>query len=412
MKTPMKTPAKPPVKTPLSSTPTVFFSLMRTKLGFVALAWSGRGLCLATFPHSTAELCLRALAGMAVDRGWGVERARGARPEWVVRLEKKLRAEHSGSASDSVLREEDSFPVDFSGVPEFHRRVYLEAMKIPRGKTRSYSALAAGAGSPRAARAVGQAMAKNPMPLVIPCHRVLAAGGKLGGFTAPGGLASKSQLLALEGAETGPRTFPRGFDAGTALAELSRQDPRLGRLIKKVGPFRLKIDRSGSPYEWLLRSIIYQQLNARAAATIHSRVRGLFGDRDPSPKELLAKSEALLSAAGLSRNKLAALKDLARFALEGQVPDRKRAQQMSDEELIESLIRIRGVGRWTVEMLLIFGLGRCDVLAVDDFALKKSAMLLHGLDAMPDRNALRLLGVRWKPWRTIASWYLWRALDT
>jgi O-6-methylguanine DNA methyltransferase len=400
------------MKTPLSASPTVIFSLIRTKLGFVALAWSGRGLCLVTFPHPSAELSLRALERMAADRGWSVERARGARPDWVVRLEKKLRTEHSDSASEPALREDESFPVDFAGVPEFHRKVYQEAMKIPRGKTQSYSALAAGAGSPRAARAVGQAMAKNPMPLVIPCHRVLAAGGKLGGFTAPGGLASKSQLLALEGADTGPRVFPRGFDANDALAELSRRDPKLGRLIQRVGPFRLKIDRSGSPYEWLLRSIIYQQLNGRAAATIHARVRALFGGRDPSPEELLAKSEALLSGAGLSRNKLAALKDLARFASEGRVPDRKRAQRMTDEELIESLICIRGVGRWTVEMLLIFGLGRCDVLAVDDFALKKSAMLLHGLDAMPDRNALRVLGERWKPWRTIASWYLWRALET
>ena len=209
-----------------------------------------------------------------------------------------------------------------------------------------------------------------------------------------------------------PLTFSRTFNEKTVARELAKSDPRLGKLIKKVGPFAFKCSKKGSPYHWLVRSIIYQQLHSKAAATIHGRVRDLFGGRDPEPAELLKMSDAKLAGAGLSRNKLAALKDLSRAALEGRVPDRKAMSRMSDEEIIELLIPIRGIGRWTVEMLLIFALGRADVLAVDDFALKKSAMLLHGLKAPPDRKKFFELGERWRPWRTVACWYLWRALDT
>ena len=255
-------------------------------------------------------------------------------------------------------------------------------------------------------------MAKNPIPIIVPCHRILASGAKLGGFSAPGGLTSKLRLLKLEGAEPKVREPWKTLGKSTdeALRHLVKQDPKLAKVIKKVGPYSFK-RRTGTPFEWLIRSIISQQLHRKAADTIQGRVRAIFGGRDPSPEELLQADNSLLAKAGLSRNKLAALKDLARAATEGQIPDRRKMSRMSDEEIIAALVPIRGVGRWTVEMLLMFGLGRADVLAVDDFALKKSAMLLHGLKEMPDRKVFAELGERWRPWRTVACWYLWRALD-
>jgi DNA-3-methyladenine glycosylase II len=202
----------------------------------------------------------------------------------------------------------------------------------------------------------------------------------------------------------------RSFDSKRACRELTKQDPKLGKLIKKIGPFELKIKSKVSPFEYLVRSIIFQQLHGKAAATIHGRVLKIFGDRQPTPLELMQTDGKLLRAAGCSGNKTLALKDLARAAHEGQVPDRKRLAKMSDQEIIDALVPIRGVGRWTVEMLLIFGIGRADVLAVDDFALKKSAMILHGKKDLT-RKEFQKLGERWAPYRSLASWYLWRALD-
>lgn len=181
--------------------------------------------------------------------------------------------------------------------------------------------------------------------------------------------------------------------------------------MKRIGPFELAVKQGTTPYAWLIRSIIFQQLHAKAAATIHGRLKDLFGGRDPKPEQLLEADEARLATAGLSRQKLAALKDLALAAKEKRVPTRARMKRMTDEEIINSLTPIRGVGRWTVEMLLIFGLGRTDVLAVDDFAIRKAIMILYGMKETPSRRELIEIGKRWSPYRTIASWYLWRSLD-
>jgi 3-methyladenine DNA glycosylase/8-oxoguanine DNA glycosylase len=192
---------------------------------------------------------------------------------------------------------------------------------------------------------------------------------------------------------------------------LRKSDPKLASIIKKIGPFDMKMRDNVSVFHSLIRSILFQQLNGRAAATIHSRVRAIFSGRDPEPAELLAVDDALLAAAGVSRNKRLALKDLARAAEEGQLPEHPAMAMMSDEDIIERLVPIRGIGRWTVEMLLIFTVGRLDVLAVDDFALKKSLMLLYKMKEMPNRKKFHQIGEKWRPYRTLACWYLWRALD-
>ncbi len=195
-----------------------------------------------------------------------------------------------------------------------------------------------------------------------------------------------------------------------ALAHLSK-DPVMRRLIRRVGACGLAVDRR-SPYEALVRAVTYQQLNGRAAETILGRVIACCDDgRFPSPATVLAVRAATLRRAGLSRAKTLAIKDIARHAAAGTVPTRRATARMSDEEIIEQLTAIRGVGRWTVEMLLMFTLGRPDVLPVDDFGVREGYRAAYGLAAQPSLNALREYGERWSPYRSTAAWYLWRAAD-
>jgi DNA-3-methyladenine glycosylase II len=187
------------------------------------------------------------------------------------------------------------------------------------------------------------------------------------------------------------------------------RDPVLRRLIRRHGPCGLEC-RSWSPYEALTRAIAHQQLNGRAAQTILGRFVALFGNgRFPKPAEVLATPAARLRRAGFSRAKVRAIKDIARHALSGTVPTRRAAARLSDEEIIERLLPIRGVGRWTVEMLLIFTLGRPDVLPVDDFGVREGYRRACGGRVRLTPMALAALGERWKPYRSMAAWYFWRA---
>lgn len=200
-----------------------------------------------------------------------------------------------------------------------------------------------------------------------------------------------------------------GYDPDEAIQHLSSVDPTLGRLIEHVGPFALPIRQMHNPFEALARNIIFQQLHGNAAEAIHKRVLALFGKKKLSPQDILDASEERLRSAGLSGAKLLALKDLAAKTLDGTVPTLAKLRRMDDEEIIEHLIQVRGIGRWTVEMLLIFRLGRPDVWPVGDFAIRKGYSLLHGSDEMPKPKELIQSGELWRPYRSVASWYLWRA---
>lgn len=202
-----------------------------------------------------------------------------------------------------------------------------------------------------------------------------------------------------------------GYDPAVALEYLSAQDTQLARLIERTGPFNLELREMHNPFEALARNIIYQQLHGNAAAAIHARVVALFGKKRLRPEDILAASEESLRGAGLSGAKLIALKDLAAKTLDGTVPTLARLRRMSDEEIIEHLTQVRGIGRWTVEMLLIFRLGRPDVLPVGDFAVRKGFALLRGMDDPPKPKELLNHGELWRPYRSVASWYLWRATE-
>jgi DNA-3-methyladenine glycosylase II len=201
------------------------------------------------------------------------------------------------------------------------------------------------------------------------------------------------------------------YDPQEAIEYLSSVDATLAALIERVGPFTMEIRGLHDPFEALARNIIYQQLHAKAAAAIHARVLALFGKGKLRPQDILAATEAELLGAGLSRAKLAALKDLAAKTLDGTVPTLARLRRMSDEEIIERLTTVRGIGRWTVEMLLMFRLGRPDVLPSGDLAVCKGFAQVYGLKESPKPKELDQYGERWRPFRSVASWYMWRAVE-
>lgn len=196
-----------------------------------------------------------------------------------------------------------------------------------------------------------------------------------------------------------------------AEQHLSKVDATLAALIRQVGPCQLKPKRR-SPYEALVQAVVYQQLNGTAAATILGRVKSVFpGKRFPTPEDLLGTPDEVLRGAGLSRAKTAALKDIATKTISGVVPTTRRASRMTDPEIVEHLISVRGVGPWTVEMFLIFTLGRPDVLPVTDYGVRKGFAETYGWKELPSPKELLEFGERWRPHRSLAAWYLWRALE-
>ncbi len=197
----------------------------------------------------------------------------------------------------------------------------------------------------------------------------------------------------------------------TAIEHLSSADPKLAALITQVGPCTIQIPHHFSIFYSLARSIIYQQLAGAAAAAIMARVEALFSKGRMTPKNLLKLPDASLRAAGLSQNKLAALRDLAARCMDGTVPDKRALARMTDEEIIERISQVRGIGRWTVEMMLIFRLGRPNVLPVDDYGVRKGMQRLYRLRELPGKDAMRRRARKWEPWCSVASWYLWRCAE-
>ena len=202
------------------------------------------------------------------------------------------------------------------------------------------------------------------------------------------------------------------FDPRQSVAKLKRAYKKLAMVIRRAGPFQLEPRKSQSPFHALLRAIIYQQLAGRAAAAIHGRVIDLYpGRRGPTAAALVETPDELLRGAGLSRNKLAAVKDLAAKTLDGTVPTLAKLKKMDDDEIVERLTQVRGGGVWSVEMLLMFRLGRPDVLPVGDFGVRKGFMHTYGGSELPKPKELLEHGERWRPFRSVASWYMWRAVD-
>ena len=386
------------------------FALFDSPIGRCGIAWGARGIAAVQLPDgpdtATRARLLRRIPGASEQ----------PMPDEVRRAVDQILSLLRGEVSELGV-----VPLDMEQVPPFHRRVYEMARSISPGQTLSYGDLAARLGQPGAARAVGQALGKNPFALVVPCHRVLAADGRMGGFSANGGVPTKLRLLsnARDGTRRNGTAAPEltvaelGYDPVAAVAHLRDADSALARLIDPVGPFRMRVDRTSSLLLALAEAIVYQQLTGKAAATIFARVQALFprAHEGLNPAHIRRASEAKLRGAGLSRNKLLSLRDLAEKTLAGVLPSLEEVHALDDDAIVERLIQVRGIGRWTVEMLLIFRLGRADVLPVDDYGVRKGFAVAFRRRELPTAAELERRGARWKPFRSVASWYLWRAAE-
>jgi O-6-methylguanine DNA methyltransferase len=358
-------------------------------------------------------------------------------PSWEHTLVERLRGVLGGSG-DRLL----DIPLDLSGVPPFHRLVYQALREVAPGTTITYQELGRRAGSAHAARAVGQAMRSNRHLLVVPCHRVLSAGHRLGGFSAPGGTATKQRLLQLEGA-TAPlaaipepadppaATSPTRLDASTsspsqgarslwepgviqhASAWLARCDPQLALLMEAMGPCGLRPPQHKTAFGALCEAVIYQQLAGSAARAITRRFCALVGGSSeeslPSPRQVLDASASTLAEVGLSGSKQTTLLTVAEAVCEGQLQLEELAT-LDAASITQVLTRIRGIGPWTADMMAIFFWGRPDVLPSRDLGIRKALAQLLGHTQLPTPREVEELGRRWQPFRTVVSWYLWKSL--
>ena len=398
-------------------------TLFDTAVGQCGLAWTGRGIRALQLPESTVALTVDRLwvsAGGPAGRGPSLDQLRAQPTELpapIAQAVAEVRGLLEGQPYD--LR---GIELDLGHISAFERRVYEATRRIPAGQTLTYGELAQRIEAPGASRAVGRALGRNPYVIIVPCHRILAAGGRAGGFSAHGGLVMKMRLLAIEAKLTSrsPSLFDDGgdfdFDPAVALEHLRTADPQLAELMARAGPFRMQVDRLSDVFVALARAIVGQQLSGAAAATIFTRLRALFpnGHLGFTAAQLQRVGDERLRQVGLSRAKLAALRDLAERQLDGRLPDLAALKSMSDDEVVSALTEVRGIGRWTAQMLLMFRLGRSDVLPIDDLGIRQGYALTFPHDAQAGDQVVSALEKRaqcWRPYRSAACWYLWRALD-
>ena len=372
--------------------------LFDTALGRLGVAWNERGIARVALPEDTDDALRARLSGTP-----------GRPPPGVREIVRRIRAHLSGELQRFPAPALDHLPIG-----DLDRRVYATVSAIPAGHVWRQGDVAEALGAKGLSRAVGQALGRNPLPIVVPGHRVLARGA-LGGFTARDGGELERALLAIEGALPSPSIFDAdgslAIDAAEVLGQLSRADPQLGELIARVGPFAMTRSAAADTYESLARAIVGQQISGLAARAIFARFEQAFGGRLPRPERLLEASDEALRAIGLSRPKQLALRDLAAKVIDGTVSPLRALAKMGDRAIIDRLTEVRGIGQWTVEMMLMFRLGRPDVLPIDDYGVRKGfgRVFMNGRLPTPEQVARR--GERWRPYRSVASWYFWRALE-
>ncbi|MBI2570947.1 MAG: methylated-DNA--[protein]-cysteine S-methyltransferase [Candidatus Schekmanbacteria bacterium] len=294
--------------------------------------------------------------------------------------------------------------LDFAATTATRRAIFHALRRVAVGCTISYGELAAAAGISGGARCVGQAMAANPWPIVVPCHRVLAAGGRLGGYSGAGGLCTKLRLLTVEGFDT-TQLY------GEGIRHLRAADRHLAGVIDRVGPLRLAaylgLDQ-GDAFTALAAAIVFQQVSVAAGRAIHARLLEAVGTGGLLyPGAVLAAGAERLRSCGLSARKATYICDLAAQAADGRL-DLDSLARLDDDEVVRRLVALKGIGRWTVEMLLIFYLKRLDVFPVDDLGLRNAMCRLYALAAPPQVDELRKLAEPWRPFRSLATWYLWQ----
>ena len=364
-------------------------------VGPIGLAWKRRGFCRVVFGAMETE----AIAAELQDACPGLAEVK--RPSAVVReVIKRIGGLVRGKLDD--LRD---IPVDLSDSSEFSRKVLRTLRGVKPGQVITYGQLAAKAGRPGAARAVGRIMGANPVPIIVPCHRCMGADGSLTGFSTAGGTALKARLLFIEG-------YEHNAEHARGIRHLQKVDPKIRRVIGKVGPYLAMPDKPRPPYDTLVTAIVHQQLSVKAGQTIAGRVRDLTpGPNHPTPEQTLRLKPEKLRACGLSNAKVGFVRDLAAHVHDGSLK-LGALKRLSDDEVIAELIKVKGIGEWSAHMHLIFHMGRLDVLPVGDLGLRMAAFKLYGLEEYATAAELTEIAEPWRPYRSLGSYYLWRGLDS
>ena len=377
------------------------WTVFDSPIGAVGLAWSDSRISGVQLPEFTPDRTREKMTARFPD--YTQTDPRGA----VRRARDDIQHLLNGRARDFA-----SVELDLDRVTPFRRAVYQAAREIGPGQTMSYGELAGRVGNPKGARAIGQAMGANPLPILVPCHRVLASGARTGGFTAAGGAATKAFMLRTEGVD-GVHVAGFDYDPFEAYHHLRGADPRLAAVMDAVGPPKIELRHTSSIFVALARAIVYQQLSGKAAGTIFGRVCDVLGggEKALTAANITAASAVDLRGAGLSNNKMLALQDLSARSLAGEIPGLAALRKLDDEAIIERLTAVRGIGRWTVEMMLMFRLGRGDVMAIDDLGLRQGHAVIMRRKGETERKKLMRYAERWRPYRSVASWYLWRAVE-
>lgn len=367
----------------------VFFD---TRIGRCGLAWTPKGFDGVALPDRDAKTTQIRFSRRFAARPQLVEP-----PSEVLGVAQRVQGLLNGKP-DALT----DVPLDLRGVSDFARTVYRTLRRVRPGSTITYGRLAQRVGRPAGARAVGRTMAANPLPILVPCHRVVRSDNALGGFSAAAGVRLKAKMLYFEGVVLDP-------EVEKGLAMLRKADPVMAAVIDRIGPYLAMMGRTQSPYEALVQSILYQQLSMKAAATIAGRFAALGQGRYPRPDRVMRMRPATLRNVGISAQKASYLRDLADKVRTKKV-DLNRVGRLDDEGVIEALCQIKGIGRWSAQMFLIFHLGRLDVLPVGDLGFQKGVQHAYGLKSKPDPARLDRMGERWKPFRSLATWYLWQNL--
>jgi methylated-DNA-[protein]-cysteine S-methyltransferase len=374
-----------------------------TAIGRCGITWTTEGINSVHLPEESPA----AMRSLVAEHASGPLVSLASAPRSVRTAVGRIDALTRGTDDDLA-----DLPLDERRLSAFAASIYTTLRTVPPGDTITYGELAHRAGhhSRNMPRAVGQVLGRNPYGIVVPCHRVTAANGSLGGFSAHGGVITKLRLLRAEGRGEAAAEMPWDLDA--AHRALRAADADMGRLLDLVGHRTPRLRVASSTVAALAESITAQQVSAAAASAIYARLCALFPKAldGPTAKGIMRLSDGELRAAGLSASKVASLRDLAIRSLAGEVPELDELEAMDDAEIVTALTPIRGVGRWTVEMLLIFRLGRADLLPVDDLAVRRGYAYLTGRDTVGAAELARV-GAGWSPWRSVAAWYLWRASE-
>ncbi len=371
------------------------WSVFISPVGPVGLAWTRSGVCRLVVGHPDADEA----AGELRIACPGLPEVKKL-PSPLAETRERIRGLLRGKPDDL-----QDIPVDLTENSEFSRKVLRILRRVKPGRVITYGQLAAKAGKPGAARAVGRIMGANPVPIIVPCHRCLGADGSLTGFSASGGTGLKARLLFIEGYERDPE-HARG------IRHLQKVDPQIRRVIAKVGPYLARPDKPRPAYDTLVRAIVHQQLSVKAGQTIAGRVRDLTpGPNFPSPAQVLEFPPETLRACGLSRAKVGFVRDLAARVDDGRLK-LNALKRRTDDEVIAELIKVKGIGVWSAHMHLIFHLDRLDVLAVGDLGLRMGAAKLYGLEEYATPAELTEIAEPWRPYRSMGAYYLWRALDS